>query len=179
MATARRQAAEVSIADVAKRALKDADGNIDQAAAAFERAVRASPKLRELLTEPLIAGACREAVKAQVRENRSAIWSDRPARQPPPRRPTDPGIQASRVVQLAAGTLLMFPLPGGKRLGEATRDEIGAAATFYESQAGDMATKARWLRLVAQSLTGDKTVSQALTDKRLRELQAEALKDAS
>jgi len=42
-----------------------------------------------------------------------------------------------------------------------------------------MAAKARWLRLVLQSVPEGKTAGDVLTDERLRELQREAQAEAS
>lgn len=159
------------VAECARRALDDARGDVREATRMMQAAVKQSRKLRDLLTDPLIANACYDAVRAQVHVDRRNAWK------PPSEKlvPSKSGVTGSfRVVQLAAGTLLMFPLPGGKKLGEATREDIATAASFYESQSADMAHKARWLRLVSQHIEGNKTVGDVMTDKRLRELQEEA-----
>lgn len=161
----------VSISEIARKALGDAGGDVTNAAKMFEEAVRQSRTLRDQLTEPLISEACRAAVRGEVRQERRTVWT------PPPAQKPDAKVQADRVVHLAAGTLAMFPLPGGKRLGEATREEIATAADFYGRQAADMGAKARWLRLIAQSVPDGKRVGDVLTDKRLRELQEEAQRE--
>lgn len=168
------------VADAARSAMDRAKGDLTAAAVAMEAAVRQDAKLREALTEPLLAGACMDAVRRIMHERRRSIWSGPKdsgivGRTPPA---VDVAGQASRVAQLAAGTLLMFPLPGGKRLAEATRDDVTKAAGFYDAQAKDMGVKARWLSLIAQSIPADKTVGEVLTAKRLKELQAEAQRDA-
>lgn len=160
------------VAEAARRALDDAGGDTREATRMLEEAVRQSRKLRDLLTEPLISGACYDAIRGQVRAGRRQTWNAPSAAAPAA--VAKAADTSSRVIHLATGTLLMFPLPGGKRLGEATRDEIGTAAAFYENQAGDMAHKARWLRLVSQHIQGEAKVSDVLTDQRLRELQQEA-----
>jgi len=159
------------VAEAARAAFDAADGDIRVATAKMEQAVRGNRHLRDALTEPLISNACYTAVSAQCRSERKRVWT------PPARteRFTPSKVSgAFRVTQLAAGTLLMFPLPGGKKLGEATREEISEAASFYEAQAGDMATKARWLRLVAQSMPTTAKACDVLSDDRLRELQEAA-----
>jgi hypothetical protein len=158
-----------TVASAARAALEEARGNVQDAARIFERRVRADLDLRVALTEPLLAGASYDAVRAASRGDRKRAWAA-----PVERLVATRVSGAHRVVQLAAGTLLMFPLPGGKKLGEATREEIATAAGFYDEQASDMSAKARWLRLVAQSLPGDRRAGEVLNEKRLRELQAEA-----
>lgn len=157
------------VAEAARAALDAAAGDVREATRAMEQKVRQDRRLRDDLTDPLLATACYTAVTMQCRVERRKVWSP-PAEKLVASRVTG----AHRVVQLATGTLLMFPLPGGKKLGEATREEIGEAATFYETQSKDMGVKARWLRLVAQSVPGDKTAADVLSDKRLRELQEAA-----
>lgn len=175
-ATAAKKQKPDIVAEAAKRALDDAEGDVQVGTAKLEGWARLDPALREALTEPLISGACYDAVRAQVRTARKTVWSPPRTASGPAATPEAKERQTARVHQLAAGNLLMFPLPGGKPLRDATRKEIGEAADFYEQQSEDMACKGRWLRLVAQSLTGKKTAGEVLSDERLRELQAEALK---
>jgi len=157
------------IAEAAKAAYDNAGGDLKKSVVGLEAMVRKDRGLRDALTEPLIAQACYDAVRRACHTDRKSVWKE-----PTERLVKGRTTGSARVVHLAAGNLMMFPLPGGKKLGEATRGEIGEAATFYEKQAGDMTVKARWLRLVAQSIPSGKTARDALTDKRLRELQVEA-----
>lgn len=157
------------VAEAAKQALDAANGDVQIATKAFEHTIRNERDLRDALVDPLIATACYDAIRKICHTERRQVWK-------PPVEKLVPGkvTGSARVVQLAAGNLLMFPLPGGKKLGEATRQEISDAAGFYSQQAGDMSHKARWLQLIAQSVPSDKTVGEVLTDNRLRELQREA-----
>jgi hypothetical protein len=162
------------VADAATAALEGANGNVIDAAKALETRVRNERKLRDALTDPLIANACYDAVRSQCHVQRRKIWT------PPAEKLVKSKVEgAHRVVQLASGTLLMFPLPGGKPLGQATREEITAAAERYGSQSKDMGEKARWLQLIAQSIPANKKAGEVLTEKRLRELQKEARDNAN
>lgn len=157
------------VADAAKAALEANNGDVKAATAALEQRVRASRALRDMLTDPLISNACYDAIRRQCHVERRQVWS------PPVEKLVATRVAgAHRVVKLAAGNLLTFPLPGGKKLGEATRAEVAQAANFYQSQSDDMGHKARWLQLVQQSIPDGKTVADVLNDKRLRELQKEA-----
>lgn len=159
-----------TIAEAAKAAMGKAKGDVQQAARLLEAAVRSDQALRDALTDPLLSGACYDAVRQHSIQARKKAWRQ-PVQTAAPKSNVD---QSARVVQLAKGTLLMFPLPGGKALGNAGRDELRAAEQFYGSQSADMAWKARWLQLVAQSLPKGKAVSDVFTEKRLRELQEAA-----
>jgi hypothetical protein len=156
-----------SVSACARLALAEASGDVGKATIILLERVRKDKALRHELLEPLVEYACHQAVSRELRSNRANVWS------PPSARTLERMSHADRVTALAAGTLLMFPLPGGKRLGEAVRDEISQAAVFYDRLATDTSHKARWLRLVAQSIPSGKTVRDTLTDDRLRELQKE------
>lgn len=169
-ATAKKEDKERNlVTEAAKRALEDADGDVAKATRMMEDAVKSSRSLRDALTEPLIKLACYDAVRSASADQRRKSWKP-PTEQWVPGKVTGSG----RVVQLSKATLLMFPLPGGKALQDAKASDLSAAQSFYQGQSADMAHKARWLQLVAQSIPDGKTVGEVLSDKRLRELQEEA-----
>lgn len=151
----------------ARQALERASGNQAKAIGIMANRVRKDRVLRDAVFEPLIEYACGQAINHALRQQRSGVWNAPAAK---------PGMSdGDRVRLLAAGTLAMFVLPGGQRLGEATRSQVADAAEFYGKQAEDMGHKSRWLRLVAQSVPDDKTVGDVLTDERLSALKDEAL----
>jgi hypothetical protein len=78
------------------------------------------------------------------------------------------------LAEAISSCLLDMPLAGGKKLRDAGRAEIMAQIERYEKQAGNMAHKARWLRLVLQSLPEGKLVGKVITEKRALELFEEA-----
>ncbi|MGF3026945.1 hypothetical protein ACQVP2_29525 [Methylobacterium aquaticum] len=163
------------IAEAARAAYEDAGGDMREAARRLEGNVRRSRALRDELTDPLISAACWDAIRQQCRSNRSRIWhtpvSVAPSRPQLPAQTSAPKADAARVIQLAAGNLMLFPLPGGRPLGQATRQEIAAAAEFYATQAADMGVKARWLALVAEAVPEGRQAGQVLNETRLRELR--------
>lgn len=152
------------VSQAAVEALVGADGDVKAATAVLLKKVRQSRQLRDALTEPLLEQACYNAITAQCRRQRRQIWT-------PPN--YEAGGNGDRVIALAR-SLLDFPLPGGRRLGEATRDEVVDAARFYAAQADDMTHKARWLARVAEALSDAQCVADALDEARLAELQKEA-----
>ena len=156
---------QIKISDIAEDALKKANGNIINASHHMEKMVLADQAIYRTLMDPLLASACYAAVSKVNRSNRAVIW-------------TAPNYTAggngSRVRELSSGNLLMFPLPGGLPLGEATRTEVSAAAEFYIKQSSDMSHKARWLTRIGDGLAGKKKVSSVYTEELLFKLQAEA-----
>ena len=160
------------VADAARSAFTRADGDVAQATRLMEQAVRSDRVLRDEITEPLISGACYAAVRAQCRGARRTVWHTS-------RRELEHRhAEGARRAVAHAETLLAFPLLGGRHLGDAQRAEIEAAAEFFTRQAGDMAAKGRWLRLVAEALPHGRTVAQTMDEMALRRLQAEARRHA-
>lgn len=160
------------VARAARKAYEGAGGNITEATRRLEQAVRASRKLRDDLTEPLLSTACYDAVRVQCRAARHRVWS--PSARALAQHRSD---SHRRAVTTARARLLDFPLPGGLALGSATRVQVIGAAEAYERQAGDMAWKARWLAMVASALPEGRKVREALTEARLRKMQSEASDD--
>lgn len=157
------QETEVSISDIAASALKRAKNDVQKATDIMQKEVMGHPGMYRALMDPLVRAACYDAIGKCIRADRRQVW-------------TAPNYTASgngsRVHELSRGNLLMFSLPGGKRLGDANRDEVNAAAQFYNSQAVDMSQKANWLAKIAERV-GNKIVSKVFTDEQLRKLQEE------
>lgn len=85
---------------------------------------------------------------------------------------------AAHAQAVAHSLMDTFTLPGGKKLGDATRPDLVTAMSSFEIQEADLRTKRLWLRLIQQSVTPGKTVRDCLTDERLAELREEARREA-
>lgn len=134
-----------------------------------ERAMADKKFLREHFAE-VVRRACYDAVAACIRQERRVVWAM-------PQPTTEQ--RRAQVTAMAAGTVYTlhdFPLPGGKRLGDATREDVVKASEFFGTQARDMAWKSRWLNHVAQSLPPDRRVADVLSAERLEELRHEVQK---
>jgi hypothetical protein len=157
------EAQENPISCAAREAYNEASGDLEAAQALMEKRAKREPGLRGLL----VKWACHEAIRAAGRRFRDQVWNH----------PVEPIVDHERdqrrVRALAAGTLMMFPLPGGKLLADATGDEVLSVAATFEAQATDMATKARWLFLVGKA-AGHRKVGRALTEEKLAILRLEA-----
>ncbi len=162
---------ELTIPVAARSALEQAEGDVVKATGILVARVAKDPTLYKPMMDPFIKTACYQAITSQCQQQRRTIWN---SKQPTAEQ------QRDRVVALGQGTaatLMDFPLPGGMKLRNAKRDDVSAAAEFYRRQSNDMAGKAKWLQLIAQHLTGKKTVSQVMTDARLTELREEATRE--
>ena len=165
MAKPQKKQEEVDIGEYARLALQRTQQNAQAATKLLESWVHDDPNLKDALTEPLIRDACYDAIRAVFRVDRKRIWTTVD-------HSTDsPGSSSKRVEHLASSNLMMFPLPGGKRLKDANREDLLFASEFYMKQGHDMLTKARWLTLVSQHMTGKKRVSDVMDEKKLIDLK--------
>lgn len=149
-----------TVTEAAADALEQSDNVLDAAGLLERRAVR-EPALRDALLAPFLSQACYQAVSLACRHSRRKIW-------------TAPnytkGGNGQRVVAHAK-SLLDFPLPGGLRLRDATKKEVLAGANVYGQYADDMAGKARWLKAIAERLSGRKKVATVLSESELEDLR--------
>lgn len=147
-----------------REAVKDAWQGAGSTEEAVERLLAAAEQSEEVyraLAGPYLRQFAFAAVGNIVQDTRDVIWS----------RPSAPDARAAALAQVNATTLYDFPLPGGKRLGDATREEIAEAAQFYMKQANDMAWKARWLSAVAAKVPKGKTARKALSIAAIAEMK--------
>jgi hypothetical protein len=155
------QAEPISVDHEARKALDAANGDVVKAVTILERKARSEPLIANALVMPLLKTACYDAIRAVCRHDRRKVW-------------TSPNYSAGgngeRVHQLAS-SLMDFPLPGGKKLAQATRDDLQEAGKFYGMQADNMAHKARWLLAIADRLEGRKMVKSCLSESDLVSLK--------
>ena len=153
------------VRNAAMAVYEEANGDIKKATDAFEARVNDDAELRDVLLSPLIRGACYDALRKVCQEKRANIW-------------TAPNYSASgnghRVDALSKSTLMMFPLPGGKALGDATAEEIQEASKFYIDQGRDMIHKGNWLNMVALAVPEGVAAKDAITEDELARMKEEA-----
>jgi len=158
--------AEVTMAGLARECLVAANHSQNAAMDLMADKILRDAELMDRFARPLIRKACSEVIGRTMTIVRTSVMMPQPE-----------SDGRGAVIALAAGnraTLYDFPLPGGKRLGEATGEEVTAAARFYDAQATDMTVKAKWLSLIAKKVKKAETVSKALSLDDLSALQIKA-----
>lgn len=146
--------------EYAEEAMEQADGDVLEATAALEAMARNDVSVWQVLTEQLLKTACYDACRSICRSERRVIWNTTGS---------DAGGKGDRVK--AHGNMLMdFPLPGGMKLRDATKQDLMDAAGFYERQAAQMTAVASWLSAIASKVK-TKTVGDTLTEVQLRAIK--------
>lgn len=123
--------------------------------------MRADPELWREVLEPFERQAASLAVQRRKIQQRNYLFN----------RPSAPDDRVKMLARTNAVTLLDSRLPSGKRLGDATREDVAQAAEFYAGRATIMAGRATFYRTVGEKLRGKKTVAQVWTAAQLEEIR--------
>jgi hypothetical protein len=170
----------------------------DEAHAAFLQAVQDDPVAQQALAEIYTLKAqAHDYMGDYIRRVRSATWndhtevggSDAAGRQANPdapekatpdapagtyTRPTGPDARARRAGRRNRAALMRDFLPGNVRLGQATREQVAAAAEKYATAARAHGVKARFLTLIADRMDEGQTVADRFAESDLAALRQEA-----
>lgn len=170
--------APVGLRRLATEALEECDGDRDQAVAVLWRWLEGDAALYERLIRPMVEDALYSAVRAVDKSTRTALRSiaAEPLRLPvgPALRPPNPDRGIAGIVASVERTMHDYPLPGGKRLGDATADDLLGAARHYRTQERANAREARFYELVHEAMQGGSRVSKVLPDASLKRLRRQA-----
>ncbi len=158
--------------DHAARCLAASDGGTQEATDRLMRIVQEDDALFRLVMMPMLREACRSLVGLVSRAHRKAVWTG--AESAVHHNPKPGKSIALSLVSATVRGLMDFPLPGGKRLGDASKGEVEAAQWSYRTQADDMNIKARWLQMIASRLHPNDVVSKVLTEADLEAMRTKA-----
>ena len=146
--------------EIAQEIMEQAEGDVLTATELLEAFARQNVQVWQAVTESLLRTACYDACRAICRGERRVIWNA-------------PGYDAGgggERVKAHSASLMDWPLPGGKKLRDATKKDLLDAAGFYSMQASQMAAVSTWLECIAAKVKA-KTVGETLTDTQLRKLR--------
>lgn len=146
--------------EIAQEMMLEADGDVLEATAMLEELARQDVEVWQAVTDGLLRTACYDACRSICRSERRTIWHTSGY---------DAGGNGERI-KSHSSSLMEWPLPGGKRMRDATKQDLIDAAGFYAMQASQMAAVSDWLGRVASKVKS-KTVGETLTDKQLRTLR--------
>lgn len=154
----------ITIRSLAREALQAANGDIRAAIESMVKHLLADRRaLKEVVAEAIMIASSTSAQLVHRGKRRQVFGV---------------GQGQSTIAVLADGiraALLDFPLAGGVLLRHASRAEVSAQANIYEEQGRVHMARARWLRLIAQSVPDDRAVGDVITDARAIELWNEAV----
>lgn len=144
--------------ELARNALQDCDGNVHAAIEDVISAITGSENLLQIVIRQTVEKAVESVVGSVMRTDRAMIYQSHT-------RTNAAGQKA--VAALAGGiarSIFDFPLAGGVKLRDATREQVEKQAEIYAAFAKDQATKAAWLREIANRMGSAAKVSDALKE---------------
>lgn len=158
------------ISKLAAKCMQEKGDNLDEATALLMQRL----KRRQALLNELIEPICRAQCCLYGRQDRAKVWSNEPASVEQDNRAID-----ALATHYRTTGLYELLLPGGKRLGESTRNEILDASARYMKQSGTGLQIGYFLKLTAAEIpvTSQATCKKHVRSKRLDELQAKAKRE--
>jgi hypothetical protein len=151
----------------AREAWEDHAGDYESAATALYETIMGDKQLMKEILPQVLLNWCHEMIRGQAAQARGRIVPST----------LDATQGGARLRAVIGQTLFDFPLPGGKRLGDANGEEIGDAAAGYRQQADTLGHRARWLAAVAEKVGRSNRAEGSLSLAQLEELLEAARAD--
>lgn len=151
-----------TVADLIREIWTANEGDMPSASKALYDAIIADKALMNEVLPAVLMAWCRDRVSNHIGSIRLAAVASAS-------RVAD-ADQSKRLRLVVTETLFDFPLPGGKRLGDANAIEIRDAAGSYQNTAKDAAHKARWLSKVAEKVGRKNKAESALSLTQLEQI---------
>lgn len=147
--------------DLAEQALKDSDGDVEKAVIALEQMCRDNPSAWMAMTERRLSESCYDECRKLIHSERRQIWTA----------PNYDPAQSGERVKTHAKSIMDLPLPGGKLLKNASREDLAAASDFYRKQAATMAQLSQFFWLVRDKVEEGRTVAECADAALLEEIK--------
>ncbi len=153
---------EASGQALAREALESVDGIVPDAVDALYQRLINDKTLLAVFLPAMVRAWCASMVGTATSLKRASSW-----------KPQAPQHNAARLNAAIRTTLMSFPLPKGKRLGDASKDDLQDAIGHYSRISDDAAWKGRWLSKIATAIGNAHRVEDVMTEDQLQSLQNE------
>ena len=158
--------AKLTVRDLAKQALAHHDGDWQKASEQLYKWALDDYGVLYTLTAHLVWQACKDAVRGEGRSERSEILASSSGKTADK---LNRDLGGKRLGKYLQRYYLDMPLPGGKKLREATGYELEKHASDWHKQARTMEKRANWLRAVSLK-AGERRVGDVLSEDDVRKL---------
>lgn len=151
---------------------------LQNALPAMVERVMADGDLREAALREIVSAHCQRLLTVVQQETYQAVKRQSGGGPLGQQRKSAESL-AAHAQAVASSLLDDFILPGGKKLGDATRIDLQRALSIYQIQVTDARSKAGFVRLVMQCVTGTATVRECVKPERAAELRELAQREAA
>lgn len=152
--------ARESLSELAENLLRNSDDSVTLATEKLVEMVSTDHALWIACTSHLIRSACYEVISRHCHQTRRNILKSVAH---------DETQRGGRLIKFGK-SLMDLPLPGGKRLCDATKADLIAAAEFYSKQAKQMNAMANLYTAIAGKV-GRGTVGERLTEQQVMKIK--------
>lgn len=158
--TAAKKIDYISVGTLAERCLESCQGDWKKAAAKMEREVRSNAGLYSELMDPLVSGAVWERVRQAARSQRRSFHNAATA----PKSPKNDGLEA------VAQSWYDYPIYGGVRLGDATREDLQSAIDGYRMHEQSNRMRREFMERIYAKLPDGKRVRETLHESEIERI---------
>lgn len=158
-----------TLTGLAAQILEQAGGDRSRATQLMVDRLRDDPEVGQTIIDRALKIAAAQAIAHVLAYRRTRILT-----QSPHERSLVTQKASDRAVAFASARLAEFPLPSGKRLGDATRDDLQIAVTTFQRGIATLGRRANWLLLIAQKMPPLKTVGEVFSEQDLERTALEA-----
>ena len=166
----------LNLVQLASVAFEKCDGDVEDAVQYVIKEINSAPsKYESAIDEAILAGVT-SVVSLQMRRRRAEIFYSTP-KAPPPAKDVNVAkarvdiAKAAREMPMHKEMVLDFPLAGGLKLRDATKEQVLEAAARYRSQASDHTKKAKWLESIAALVKPNRLVGDCVDEKTAEKLR--------
>ncbi len=153
---------DARLIDVVRRCYDDADGDWDHASKLARDEV--TPEMVESLVWTAIRYTVRKV--AAERRGRHQVSEEERTEIEKAMAKGCAGVGAIR-----SWCVYNFPLPGGKLLGTATKEDLLGAADFYRAHGETIMARAEWFTAMAKLVKADQTVKECIVEDKIEALR--------
>lgn len=154
----------ITLSGLARDALAEFDGDVSAAKNHLVSRLESERWLLEAVADQAISEAVNTFVQAGHRQDRAAIVRSAPKAK----------INFGKVTKALKNThqrmFLDFPLAGGVKLRDATKEQVEAQVRSYTSQGETLLHRARWLERIARMVKPGQVVGKAVNEAKAMKL---------
>lgn len=156
------------------RECMDGCENYQQGAKVLLARAKKDPVLMSAIVEPFEYNACVDAIRRCMSEFRTRLLEEVHSKQGA-LSPEDGQSRVKALLHVNMLSIYDYPLPGGKKLGDATIDDLKVAKDFHNKSRRAHGNSARWYGRIARMLAESpaSTVRERLTEEEVEKARVE------
>lgn len=158
--------------------LRSCDGDLQVSAVEVRAMLAEDDELRDYVIDAgitVLLQRVQKSVRARIWENEHKLSSSVGDYVETDRTPSNVVVpQMNAGIELVVMSVFDYPLPGGKKLGEATKADLLNSSQISIKQGKTLIERGRWMGMLADRVPFGKTVAESLNESDVQRLMDEA-----